>query len=149
MAVGTVRDGAWLKMSIGLDREECEAGASLGYLQLLESGITTTTDSQSTWKGLSKLDGSISAAVKSGLRVIFCAAFVNKTELVPSEYQLTVSESVAELARLRSTYQNQRVTIEPEPLSLPRVTDELIRSVGPQRIWLPSASSLRETWRAR
>jgi cytosine/adenosine deaminase-related metal-dependent hydrolase len=64
MAVGTVRDGAWLKMSVGLDREECEAGASLGYLQLLESGITTTTDSQSTWKGLSKLDGSITAAVK-------------------------------------------------------------------------------------
>jgi 5-methylthioadenosine/S-adenosylhomocysteine deaminase len=133
MAVGTVRDGAWLKMSVGLDREECEAGASLGYLQLLESGITTTTDSQSTWKGLSKLDGSISAAVKSGLRVIFCAAFVNKTELVPSEYQLTVSESVAELARLRSTYQNERVTIEPEPLSLPRVTDELVQALHKER----------------
>ncbi len=133
MAVGTVRDGAWLKMSVGFDREQCEAGASLGYLQLLESGITTTTDSQSTWKGLSKLDGSITAAVKSGLRVIFCAAFVNKTELVPSEYQLSASESVAELARLRSTYQNDRVTIEPEPLSLPRVTDELILALHKER----------------
>lgn len=133
MAVGTVRDGAWLKMSVGFDREQCEAGAALGYLQLLESGITTTTDSQSTWKGLSKLDGSISAAVKSGLRVIFCAAFVNKTELVPSEYQLSVSESVGELARLRSTYQNDRVTIEPEPLSLPRVTDDLIKALHKER----------------
>lgn len=133
MAVGTVRDGAWLKMSVGFDRDQCEAGASLGYLQLLESGITTTTDSQSTWKGLSKLDGSISAAVKSGLRVIFCAAFVNKTELVPSEYQLTVSQSVAELERLRTTYQNERVTIEPEPLSLPRVTDELIKALHAER----------------
>ena len=102
-------------------------------MQLLESGITTTTDSQSTWKGLSKLDGSITAAVKSGLRVIFCAAFVNKTELVPSEYQLTVSESVAELARLRSAYQNERVTIEPEPLSLPRVTDELVKALHKER----------------
>jgi len=133
MAVGTVRDGSWLKMSIGLDREECEAGASLGYLQLLESGITTTTDSQSTWKGLAKLDGSISAAVKSGLRVIFCAAFVNKTELVPSEYQLTVAESIDELSRLRNTYQNELVTIEPEPLSLPRVTDELVQALHKER----------------
>ena len=133
MAVGTVRDGAWLKMSIGLDKEQCQAGASLGYLQLLESGITTTTDSQSTWKGLSKLDGSISAAVQSGLRVIFFAAFVNRTELVPTEYQLTVPESLSELERLRSTYQNSRTTIEPEPLSLPRTTDDLVKALHTQR----------------
>jgi 5-methylthioadenosine/S-adenosylhomocysteine deaminase len=133
MAVGTVREGAWLKMSIGFDKEQCAAGASLGYLQLLESGVTTTTDSQSTWKGLYKLDGSISAAVQSGLRVIFCAAFVNRTELVPSDYQLTVSESLTELERLRNAYQNERVTIEPEPLSLPRVTDELIIALHAER----------------
>ncbi len=133
MTVGTVRDGAWLKMSIGFDKEQCAAGASLGYLQLLESGITTTTDSQSTWKGLSKLDGSISAAVQSGLRVIFCAAFVNRTELVPSEFQLTISESLSELERLRNTYQSDRVEIEPEPLSLPRATDDLIKSLHANR----------------
>jgi 5-methylthioadenosine/S-adenosylhomocysteine deaminase len=133
MAVGTVRDGAWLKMSIGFGKEQCAAGAALGYLQLLESGITTTTDSQSTWKGLFKLDGSIFAAVQSGLRVVFCAAFVNKTELIPSEFQMTVPESLTELERLRSTYQNERVTIEPEPLSLPRVTDELIKALHANR----------------
>lgn len=133
MAVGTVRDGAWLKLSVNFDRAECNAGAALGYLQLLESGITTTTDSQSSWKGLSKLDGSISAAVQSGLRVIFSAAFVNKSELVPSDYQLSIPESLDELERLRNTYQNERVLIEPEPLSLPRATDELIKALHGQR----------------
>lgn len=133
MAIGTVRNGAWRKMSIGFDKEQCAAGAALGYLQLLESGITTTTDSQATWKGLAKLDGSISAALQSGLRVIFCAAFVNKTELVPSDFQLTVPESLTELERLRSTYQNERVSIEPEPLSLPRATDELIKALHANR----------------
>lgn len=126
MGVGTKRDGSWLKLSVAFDQSQCEAGAALGYLQLLGSGITTTTDSQSTWRGLRKLDGSIKAAIKSGLRVIFNAAFINKTELVPSDYQLSVSESVAELNRLRTSYQTPKVLIEPEPLSLPRVTDELV-----------------------
>ena len=133
MAVGTTRDGSWLKLSIAFDQAQCLAGAALGYAQLLASGITTTTDSQSSWRGLRKLDGSITAAINSGLRVIFTAAFSNKTELVPAQYQLSVSESVAELARLRSDYQSQHVIIEPEPLSLPRVTDELILALHQER----------------
>lgn len=133
MAVGTVRDGSWLKLSVAFDEAQCYAGAALGYAQLLASGITTTTDSQSSWKGLRKLDGSIKAALTSPLRVIFMAAFINKTELVPSEYQLTVNESVTELNRLRSSYQTNRVLIEPEPLSLPRVTDELVIALHEQR----------------
>ena len=133
MQVGTVRDGSWLKMSIAFDEQQCLAGASLGYVQLLQSGVTTTTDSQSAWRGLFKLDGSLKAAQKSGLRVVFTAAFSNKTELIPKEYQLSISQAIHELNRLRDAYQTDRVKIEPEPLSLPRVTDELVIALFRER----------------
>lgn len=106
--------------------EECYAGAMLGFVELTRSGVTTTTDSQSPWKGMGKNDGSLRAANESGLRVVYSPAFVNRTEMVPSEHHFDVDEAIAEFERLRSRWSSDRVTVIPEVMSLPRGTDELI-----------------------
>jgi 5-methylthioadenosine/S-adenosylhomocysteine deaminase len=106
---------------------ECYAGALLAAVELLRSGVTTTTDSQAPWRGLGKLDGSLRAAHESGLRVVFSPAFVDRTEIVPTEYQFGVDEATAELERVRGRWSFDRVKVIPEALSLPRASDELIR----------------------
>ncbi|GAA0711167.1 amidohydrolase family protein [Dactylosporangium roseum] len=112
------------------DEEECYAGALLGLVELTRSGVTTTTDSQSPWKGMRKNDGSLRAANESGLRVVYSPAFVNRTEMVPSAHHFTVAEAVAEFDRLAATWSGGMVTVIPEVMSLPRGTDELIRSLA-------------------
>src|SRR5690625_2928656 len=64
----------------------CYAGALLATAELTKSGVTTTTDSQLSWKGMRKADGSLRAARDSGLRVMFSPAFINKTEMAPLEH---------------------------------------------------------------
>lgn len=111
------------------DEQSCYAGVLLAAAELTRSGVTTTTDSQLGWKGMRKADGSLRAAQESGLRVIFSPAFINKTEMAPSEHHFEVSEAVAEFTRLREEWQTERVTVIPEVMSLPRGTDELITAL--------------------
>lgn len=110
-----------------LAENECYAGALLAAVELLRSGVTTTTDSQAPWRGMRKADGSLRAAHESGLRVIFSPAFVDRTEIVPAAFQYTVDEAVGEFERLRARWSFDQVTVIPEALSLPRASDELIR----------------------
>jgi Cytosine deaminase and related metal-dependent hydrolases len=110
--------------------EECYAGALLGAAELTRSGVTTTTDSQSPWRGVGKGDGSLRAATESGLRVVYSPAFVNRTEMVPSEHHFGVPEAVEELDRLRSRWSSDRIRVIPEVMSLPRGTDELITALS-------------------
>jgi 5-methylthioadenosine/S-adenosylhomocysteine deaminase len=106
---------------------ECYAGVLLATVELLRSGVTTTADSQAPWRGLGKLDGSLRAAHDSGMRVVFSPAFVDRTELVPREFQFGAAEAVAEFERVRSRWSSDRVRVIPEALSLPRASDELIQ----------------------
>jgi len=106
---------------------ECYAGTMLAAVELLRSGVTTTTDSQAPWRGLGKNDGSLRAAHDSGLGVVFSPAFVDRTEIVPAEFQYGVDEAVAEFERLRGRWSSSRVRVVPEALSMPRASDELIR----------------------
>lgn len=108
----------------------CFAGSMLAFAELTRTGVTTTTDSQSPWKGLGKNDGSLRAAKESGMRVIHSPAFVNRSEMVPAEFQFSsVAEAVAEFERLRAVWSNDFVSVIPEVMSLPRGTDDLIQSL--------------------
>lgn len=107
----------------------CHAGALLAAVELTRSGVTTTTDSQSPWKGIGKGDGSLRAARESGLRIVYSPAFVNRTAMVPVEHHFTVPDAVVEFERLRDTWSNALVTVIPEVMSLPRGSDELITAL--------------------
>ncbi|MFI2664212.1 amidohydrolase family protein [Micromonospora carbonacea] len=111
------------------DEAECHAGALLAAVELTRSGVTTTTDSQSPWKGMRKGHGSLRAATESGLRVVYSPAFVNRTAMVPPEHHFGVDEAVAEFERLRDTWSGDLVSVIPEVMSLPRGTDELITAL--------------------
>ncbi len=116
-----------------LDEDVTYALASLGYLDLLRAGVTTTTDAQAVWRGDRRVDGSIAAATDSGLRVLFSAAFMNRTDLIPPDQQFDAAGAIIELERLRHEHAGPRVEVEGEPLALPRATDDLIRSLHEAR----------------
>ena len=107
-------------------RAEAHDLATLGYLELARSGVTTTTDSQAPWRGDGRVDGALEAASRSGLRVHFSVAFLDRTDLIPREQQFNPGAAVEELERLRQAFAGDRLEVEGEPLSLPRASDELV-----------------------
>lgn len=126
IAIGSSRAGAELLMSHAIDASASEAAALLAAVRMLRSGITTTTDSHAAWRDSDRVDGSIAAAERSGMRVLLHVAFLDRTELIPSDRQFDVAGALEELARLRSLAHSTLVEVEPEPLSLPRASDDLI-----------------------
>lgn len=135
------------------DDAECHAGALLAAAELTRSGVTTTTDSQAPWKGMRKNDGSLRALRESGLRAVHSPAFVDRTDMVPPEYQYQTAEAVAEFERLRQSWSGGLVRVIPEVMSLPRGTDGLITALhqaggGPMAMHL-SYSAEMASWALR
>jgi 5-methylthioadenosine/S-adenosylhomocysteine deaminase len=108
---------------------ETRAGVELGYAQLIRSGVTTTVDGQGIWRGTTGVDGSLQAARGSGLRVVFSAAFSDRTELIPSDFHCGPAQACEELDRLQQAYSAGRVEVIPEALSLPRASDALVTAL--------------------
>lgn len=126
ISIGSRRSGAGLRMTEAVDARTAEATALLAAVRMLRSGITTTTDSHAAWRGSDRVDGSIAAAERSGLRVLLHVAFLDRTELIPRGRQFSVDGALEELTRLRGLVSGGLVEVEPEALSLPRASDELI-----------------------
>lgn len=116
-----------------IGQPQARALAALGHLQLARSGVTTTTDSQAAWRNDRRVDGALEAAAASRLRVHFAVAFLDRTDLIPPDQQYDPTAAVRELDRLRGAYASARVEVEGEPLSLPRATDDLIRTLHQAR----------------
>jgi 5-methylthioadenosine/S-adenosylhomocysteine deaminase len=131
--VGTRRSGWEAALHASIDGKSARAAALLAAVQMIRSGITTTTDSHATWRDSDRIDGSLEAAEASGLRVILHVAFLDRTELIPKHRQFTASGVSQEVTRLRTKLQSDLVEIEPEALSLPRATDELVLAVHDAR----------------
>lgn len=126
ISIGSRRGGAELRASEAIDGPTAEASALLATIRMLRSGITTTTDSHAAWRDSDRVEGSIAAAARSGMRVLLHVAFLDRTELIPRGRQFDSDAALTELARLRSFAKGPLVEIEPEALSLPRASDELI-----------------------
>lgn len=109
-----------------IDEEETYASSLLSCAELIRSGVTTTTDSVSVWKGKQKSAGALRAAHESGLRVAHTASFVDRHPLIPEAHQFSPSGARAEFEKLRERFEFGRVTVGSEVMSLPRASDELI-----------------------
>lgn len=109
-----------------IDEEETYSSALLSCAELIRSGVTTTTDSLTVWKGKQKSAGALRAAQESGLRVAHTMAFMDKSPMIPEAYQFSPSGARAEFEKVRERFQHGRVTVGSEIMSLPRATDELI-----------------------
>lgn len=133
IGMGTRRSGAEAALHASFDGRSARAAALLAAVQLIRSGVTTTTDSHATWKDSDRIDGSVRAADESGLRVVLHVAFLDRTELIPRDRQFNADEVALEVRRLRASLQNDLVEIEPEALSLPRASDELVVAVHSAR----------------
>jgi 5-methylthioadenosine/S-adenosylhomocysteine deaminase len=124
----TRRDDHWKGAAV-VGEAEAYGATLLSAAELIRSGVTTTTDSLTAWRGRHKSEGALRAAHDSGLRVAHTVAFIDRTTMVPTEFQYAPSEARAEYERLRSLFERDRVTVGSEPLSLPRASDELIRAL--------------------
>lgn len=122
------KDEHW-KGSARIDEDETYAATLFSATELIRSGVTTTTDSLTAWYAMRKSDGALRAAHDSGLRIAHTVAFIDRSAMVPSQFQFTPGGARAEYDRLRSAYEHGLVTVGSEPLSLPRATDELIKAL--------------------
>jgi 5-methylthioadenosine/S-adenosylhomocysteine deaminase len=133
ISVLTRRTGDEAALHASIDGRIARAAALLSAVQLIRSGVTTTTDSHATWRDSDRIDGSLRAAEESGLRVVLHVAFLDRSELIPTDRQFDAIGAIEELGRLRAMSQSDLVEIEPEALSLPRASDELVLAVHSAR----------------
>lgn len=114
-----------------LDEETSHAGARLALTELLNSGVTTTTDSQAARRGLEDAaDGTLRALTESGIRAVWYRASVDRTEIVPSHRHDTAELALSELTRLRRRWGSDRVEIGAEAMALHRVSQALLESLA-------------------
>ena len=123
----TARSGARRDLHAAMDESATYAGTALAAVELIRSGVTTTVDSQLQWRSLRKADGSLRALSEAGLRTLFCAAFIDRTELSPPTEQLGPAEATATFDRIRDRWSSDLLHVIPEALFAPRASDELIR----------------------
>lgn len=122
------KDEHW-KTALRINETETYAATMLSASELIRSGVTTTTDSLTAWRKMNKSEGALRAAHDSGLRVAHSVAFIDRSRMVPLEFQFAPKQARAEYERLRAKFEYGLVTVGSEPLSLPRASDELIKAL--------------------
>jgi 5-methylthioadenosine/S-adenosylhomocysteine deaminase len=129
LTVAWARDEAHWRALRATDEPACFAATLLACAELMRSGVTSTADSLLPWRGWRKSEGALRAAHDSGLRVVHCVAFIDRTEMIPREVQFSTDQARAHLDALREAFGHGLVAVEPEALSLPRASDGLIRAL--------------------
>ncbi len=113
-----------------LDEEAAYAAARLAITELLLSGVTTTTDSQTASRGLEEAaDGTLRALTESGMRARWSRASVEFSDLIPEHRRDHAQLAIEELTRLREKWNGPLVEVGAEALSLHRVGEPLVRSL--------------------
>lgn len=113
-----------------LDEEAAYVATRLAVTELLRSGVTTTTDSQTANRGLEGAsDGTLRALTESGIRARWSRASVEFGDLVPSHRHDSPDLAVQELSRLHEKWAGHLVGVGAEALSLHRVGEPFVRAL--------------------
>ncbi len=129
-AVGASSDRPTVAIRLAMTETDAYAAARLALLEMHLSGVTATTDSQPALYGLEpQADGTLRALRESHMQAVYYRASVDRTDFFPSAHHDRADRASAELGRLQSTFQSDRLSIGLEPMALHRVTDGLLRSL--------------------
>jgi 5-methylthioadenosine/S-adenosylhomocysteine deaminase len=97
--------------------------------ELIHSGVSLTADSLTPWKGSERTRGALEAAHASKLRVLHTMAFVDKTHALPTDAQFSPQSAADEYRSVASEFDDDRVTVGVEFLSLLRCSTSLIKEL--------------------
>jgi 5-methylthioadenosine/S-adenosylhomocysteine deaminase len=127
----------WLELVLwptlrAMDEELGYAAARLAISELLRCGVTAIAAGEFSQPNHGTIDGVLRAIHESGIRAQVSRMAIDSPEpepasqAVPEDCRDTIAVAVAELDRLRSSWDSDRVSVMPEALGVMRCTSEMV-----------------------
>ncbi|MEZ5515755.1 MAG: amidohydrolase family protein [Steroidobacteraceae bacterium] len=126
--------GMWPVLD-GLDAGAAEAAADLSLLELMCTGVTTTTSGEIPAAHPDMIDAVLTAVERSGIRAVVSRIAMDSADesgaaqYIPPAYRDKPGFAADEVRRLQKRFNSNRVRVGPEALGVLRCTPEMIHAM--------------------
>ena len=126
--------GMWPVLD-SLDARAAEAAADLSLLELMSTGVTTTSSGEIPVAHPDMIDAVLTAVERSGIRAVVSRIAMDSADesggaqFIPPAYRDKPRFAADEVRRLQKRFHSSRVQVAPEALGVLRCTPEMIETL--------------------